>query len=154
LQITWQIIVNINNWYNVEIGKNIGASAEGRLAGQPVANGSTPTAGNDISGMTAMLNSLAKINPDNHAGYSHNMKFSKSHFKGDRKKLESLLHTYWEMGGTQAMITAVNRGDLENAMKDPSKYANLIVRVGGFSARFIELRKEIQLDLLKRTLHE
>ena len=45
-------------------------------------------------------------------------------------------------------------GDLENAMKEPSKYTNLIVRVGGFSARFIELRKEIQLDLLNRTLYE
>ncbi|MEI6603656.1 MAG: glycine radical domain-containing protein [Clostridia bacterium] len=52
------------------------------------------------------------------------------------------------------MITAVSRGDLEQAMVNPSKYTNLIVRVGGFSARFIELRKEIQLDLLHRTLHE
>jgi len=148
------LIVNINNWFNVEIGKRTGASAEGRHAGQPVSNGSTPTAGNDISGMTAMLNSLAKINPYNHAGYSHNMKFSKAQFTSGRQKLEALLNAYWKSGGTQAMITAVSRGDLEQAMVDPSKYTNLIVRVGGFSARFIELRKEIQLDLLHRTLHE
>ena len=154
LGLDYFLIVNINNWFNVEIGKKTGATPEGRLAGQPVANGSTPTAGNDISGMTAMLNSLARINPNNHAGYSHNMKFSKAQFHSGRQKLDALLSAYWKTGGTQAMITAVSRGDLENAMKEPSKYTNLIVRVGGFSARFIELRKEIQLDLLNRTLYE
>jgi pyruvate-formate lyase len=51
------------------------------------------------------------------------------------------------------MITVVGRGDLENALKDPASYRNLIVRVGGFSARFVELAPEIQQDLLMRTLY-
>lgn len=154
LGLDYFLIVNINNWFNVEYGKRTLASAEGRRNGGSLANGSTPTAGNDNSGMTAMLNSLAKINPDNHAGYSHNMKFSKAMFTKHRPMLEALLSTYWKKGGTQAMITAVNKDDLQRAMVEPEKYTNLIVRVGGFSARFIELKPEIQLDLINRTMHE
>lgn len=148
------LIVNINNWFNVELAKNTGASADGRYDGDPFANGNTPTAGNDHNGVTAMMNSLAKFGADNHAGYSHNMKFNKSQFISNKDKIRSLLDGYWKKGGTQAMITAVSRGDLEDAMENPSKYANLIVRVGGFSARFIELRKDIQLDLINRTMHD
>lgn len=51
------------------------------------------------------------------------------------------------------MITVLNRGDLERAMEEPDKYQNLIVRVGGFSARFVELSKDDQKELLSRTLY-
>jgi pyruvate-formate lyase len=146
-------IVNINNFSNVTMGKQCGASADGRRRGEPLANGNTPTAGYDHNGVTAFLNSLVKIDPKVHAGYTQNMKFSRRMLREDRPKLEALLRTYWAKGGCQAMITVVSRGDLENAMKEPKKYANLIVRVGGFSARFVELSKEVQMDLLKRTLY-
>jgi len=51
------------------------------------------------------------------------------------------------------MITVVNRGDLEAALLEPEKHRNLIVRVGGFSARFVELPPEVQADLINRTLY-
>jgi autonomous glycyl radical cofactor GrcA len=63
------------------------------------------------------------------------------------------LDTYLTNGGTQAMITVVSRGDLEKAMKHPEQFFNLIVRVGGFSARFVELSREVQLNLANRTLY-
>lgn len=148
------LIVSINNWYNVEHGKNVAASAEGRKCGEPLANGNSPTAGNDTNGPTAMLNSLVKMRVDNHAGYSQNMKFNKALLKNNREKFEALMSGYWNNGGAQAMITVVDAGDLERAMIEPEKYANLIVRVGGFSARFIELNRSLQQDLLNRTLHE
>ena len=100
------------------------------------------------------MNSIVKPDPRVHAGYVHNMKFSKQMFTRERPKLEALLNTYFAKGGTQAMITVVSRGDLENAMKEPEKYRNLIVRVGGFSARFVELNREVQLDIINRTLIE
>jgi pyruvate-formate lyase len=81
------------------------------------------------------------------------MKFSKSLFREERPKVEALLATYFSNGGAQSMITVVGRGDLENALKEPEKYRNLIVRVGGFSARFIELAPAIQQDLIARTLY-
>ncbi|HEY5562292.1 MAG TPA: pyruvate formate lyase family protein [Clostridiaceae bacterium] len=147
------LIVNVNNYFNVEIGKITAASSDGRKSGTPFANGNTPTAGNDKNGVTAFLNSICKISPNKHAGYTHNMKFSKQMFNKERVKLEALLSTYFDKGGTQAMMTVVNKGDLEGAMIAPEKYSNLIVRVGGFSARYIELSKDIQLDILHRTLY-
>lgn len=149
----YYLIVNINNYTNVALGKITGASADGRRAGEPLANGNTPTAGMDRKGITAFLNSIVKPDPAVHAGYVHNMKFSRQMFTAERPKLEALLATYFAKGGTQAMITVVSRGDLEAAMREPEKYRNLMVRVGGFSARFVELSREVQRDLINRTLY-
>jgi pyruvate-formate lyase len=147
------LIVNINNHMNVGLGAQTGASAEGRRSKAPLANGNTPTAGNDTQGITAFLNSIIKPDVRLHAGYTHNMKFSKSTFREERSKLEALLNTYFTNGGAQAMITVVVRGDMEAALREPKNYRNLIVRVGGFSARFVELAPEIQRDLIARTLY-
>jgi pyruvate-formate lyase len=148
------LVVNINNYMNVDLGQETAASADGRKKKEPLANGNTPTAGNDICGVTAFLNSITKVNPDVHAGYTQNMKFSKNMFNKNREKLKALLDTYFARGGAQAMITVVSKDDLENAMKEPDKYRNLIVRVGGFSARFVELAEEVQRDLIERTLYD
>jgi pyruvate-formate lyase len=78
----------------------------------------------------------------------------KQMFSKVRPKLEALLSTYFAKGGTQAVISVVSRDDLENAMKKPEEYYNLIVRVGGFSARFVELNHEVQMDIIHRTLLE
>ena len=51
------------------------------------------------------------------------------------------------------MITVADRGELEAAMKEPEKYANLIVRVGGYSERFVDLPRDIQLEVIRRTLY-
>jgi pyruvate-formate lyase len=147
------LIVNINNYANVTFGQQTAASADGRKSGTPLANGNTPTAGNDRAGVTAFLNSIVKLNPSEHAGYTQNMKFSKQMFREDRAKVSALLKAYFSSGGTQAMITVVGRGDLEAALSEPDQYRNLIVRVGGFSARFVELAHEVQLDLIQRTLY-
>ena len=81
------------------------------------------------------------------------MKFSKELFNNYRDHLNALLNSYFIQGGTQAMITVVGKDDLEKAMKEPEKYSHLIVRVGGFSARFVELSKEVQIEILSRTLY-
>ena len=147
------LIVNINNYANVSMGKQTAASPDGRRCGAPLANGNTPTAGNDRCGVTAFLNSIVKLDPSEHAGYVHNMKFTRSMFREDRPKVSALLKAYFANGGTQAMITVVGRGDLEAALRDPEQYRSLIVRVGGFSARFVELARDVQLDLIQRTLY-
>jgi pyruvate-formate lyase len=51
------------------------------------------------------------------------------------------------------MVTVIGRGDLESAMTRPEAYQNLLVRVGGFSARFIDLDRDVQLELISRTLY-
>ena len=73
---------------------------------------------------------------DNNGGFTHNLKFSKSIFNGQREKVASLLDTYFAIGGASVMITCVGKEDLQNAKERPEEYRNLMVRVGGFSARF------------------
>ncbi len=148
------LVVIINNWANVVLGRCVGASAEGRRAGEPLANGNNPTPGSDRNGPTAFLNSLARLDPSIHAGAVQNMKFTREWFRPDtRPKFDGLLRAYFAQGGTQAMITVVSREDLESAMREPDKWAHLLVRVGGFSIRFIDLPRDAQCEVLQRTLH-
>lgn len=147
------LVVIINNSANTLMGHQTAASADGRKSTKSMANGNAPTSGNDQNGITAMLNSTVKLDPSIHAGAVQNMKFSREIFEENRDKLRALLNTYFEKGGTQAMITVVNPQDLEKAMENPEDYKDLFVRVGGFSARFVELSRDVQEDILKRTLY-
>lgn len=147
------LVVIINNWANTVLGKRTGASADGRRAGEPMANGNNPAPGADKAGVTAFINSLTGLNPALHAGAVQNMKFTREWFGEARPKGDALLRAYFENGGTQAMITVVSREDLEGALREPEKWGHLMVRVGGFSIRFVELPHEAQLEVLQRTLH-
>jgi pyruvate-formate lyase len=148
------LVVVINNHANTILGRTTAASADGRRSGERLANGNNPSPGSDRSGVTAFLNSLVKLDPGIHAGAVQNMKFSGSLFRGHRAKLEALLGAYWDSGGAQAMITTVSRADLESAMREPGNWGHLIVRVGGFSIRFVELPHDVQLEIISRTLYE
>ena len=129
------------------------ASADGRHYGDPMSIGNAPTAGRDKNGITALLNSMLK-HDKHHAGYVHNLKISKSMFApGNRQKFEALVNTYFENGGIQLMITTLNPEDLKSALKEPEKYKNLIVRVGGWTSRYVELEPVYQMEILNRTLY-
>lgn len=147
------LVVIINNWANTIFGAVTGASSDGRPKGEPMANANNPSGGSDKSGLTPMLNSLVKLTPTIHAGATQNMKFSSEMFQKHRAKLDAVLAGYFASGGAQAMITVLNRGDLEDAMAHPEKHANLMVRVGGFSARFVELTRKTQEEILSRTMY-
>ena len=81
------------------------------------------------------------------------MRFGRDFFTKDRPKFEILLDTYFKKGGAQAMITVINRGELENALIEPEKYQDLYVRIGGFSARYIDLPRDVQLEILSRVTY-
>lgn len=147
------LVVVINNSANTLMGHWTSASADGRLSGKPMANGNNPSGGNDKNGITAFLNSLVKPSPYIHAGAVQNMKFSREMFSEKKEILISLLKTYFENGGAQAMITVTDKNELENAMAEPEKYSHVFVRVGGFSARFVDLSRDVQLEILNRTLY-
>ncbi len=147
------MIVLINNGDSISFGKTSAATPDGRQSGVPIANGNQPGAGYDQSGMTALLNSMGKLDPALHAGVVHNLKLSRTTITEHREKISALLKAYFAGGGTQLMITVTDRGELEAAMKEPEKYTNLIVRVGGYSERFIDLPRDIQLEILRRTLY-
>ena len=147
------LVVIINNSANTLMGHQTSASADGRKSGEPMANGNNPSGGNDKKGVTAFLNSIAKPSPFIHAGSVQNMKFSREMFNTKKPILQSLLKTFFESGGAQAMITVVDKNELERALIEPEKYSNIFVRVGGFSARFIDLSRDVQLEIISRTIY-
>lgn len=147
------LAVIINNGMNTTLGRWVGATADGRKAGAAMANANTPAGGNDKKGVTAMINSITKPSHAIHAGAVHNLRFGKDMFTNNRSKVDAIIGAYFKKGGNQAMITVINRGDLEKAMAEPEKYKDLFVRVGGFSARFVDLPKDIQREVLSRNTY-
>ena len=113
-----------------------------------------PQGGAAKSGPTACLNSLATFQAKYHGGSVQNMKFTPRMFQQDRDKIKILFDTYFKKGGCQLMVTVVDHGVLEDAQKHPEKYPDLIVRVAGYSAVFVNLTKDIQDELLSRTLYD
>ncbi|MFC5080296.1 Benzylsuccinate synthase alpha subunit [Vibrio thalassae] len=148
------LVVIINNQVNTEWGRATSASADGRHTGVYMSNANNPQSGADKNGPTAMLNSLAKLKAEVHAGSVQNMKFSKNMYQNKRMVVEALLDGYFEQGGPQIMVSVVGKGELEDAYHNPEKYPNLVVRVGGFSAKFVNLDKDVQLEILNRTLND
>ena len=75
-------------------------------------------------------------------------------FNRDREKIKLMFDAYFQKGGCQLMVTVVDHGILEDAQKNPQNYPDLIVRVAGYSAVFVNLTKDIQEELLSRTLYD
>ena len=148
------LVVIINNQVNTEWGRATSASADGRLSGVYMSNANNPQSGADKNGPTAMLNSLSKLKADVHAGSVQNIKFSKDMFNNNKDIMKAMFKTYFEKGGPQLMVTVVGKGELEAAYKNPEKYPNLVVRVGGFSAKFVNLDRDVQEEILNRTLND
>jgi pyruvate-formate lyase len=100
--------------------------------------------------LTAMLNSILKPRHDTHAGMVSNIRFTRESFASSREKITGLVRNYFDRGAAHAMITVVGRDDLRDAMLHPQDYRDLIVRVGGFSARFVDLKKDVQQEIYDR----
>lgn len=148
------LIVISNNQLNTEWGNRTGASPDGRLAGMYMNPANNPQGGANKNGPTAMLNSLAKFDARYHAGSVQNIKFTPSMFNENRSLIKALFKTYFAKGGCHLMVTVVDKGVLEDATVHPEKYPDLIVRVSGFSAVFVNLPSNIQQELLSRVLYD
>ncbi len=146
------LVVIINNQTNTDWGRGTAASYDGRSKGMYMAPGNNPQSGADKNGPTAMLNSLAKLCCDIHAGSVQNIKFEKNMFK-NHNVISSLFKTYFDQGGNQLMVTVVGKEQLQEAFDHPEMHPNLVVRVGGFSAKYIQLDRDVQLEILNRTLN-
>lgn len=141
------------NTSNIWAGKTLAATPDGRLAGEPLSDAASPTYGRDTRGVTATIHSVTKPNYSRVAcGTVINQKFSPSMFEGEkRRKLLTLIKTYFKKGGQEMQINATSREVLVDAMEHPENYPNLVVRVSGFSALYVTLARDVQLDILNRT---
>ncbi len=144
------------NTSNIWAGKTLAATPDGRRAGEPLSDAASPTYGRDTRGATATVNSVTKPDYTRVAcGTVVNQKFSPSMFEdGKRGKLLTLIKTYFRKGGQEMQINATSRAVLADAMEHPEKYPNLVVRVSGFSALYVTLARDVQLDILNRTQQE
>ena len=134
------------------VGPSTGASADGRGKGESFALANSPMPGTDVNGITAMLISTAKAYPAN-GGYVTNMNISRETIVKNKKKVGEIFKTYFKLGGLQLNINCFSRGDLEKALVEPEKYRNIIVRVSGYSARFVDLDRITQIHIMERTLY-
>src|SRR4030042_1630481 len=89
------------------------------------------------------------------AGGAGNIKFRPIHLKGDEGTdiLKSLIRGYFDLGGMHLQINLVDRETLVDAQQNPQKYPDLMVRVAGYSAYFVDLSKEVQDEIIARTEH-
>lgn len=139
------------------LGKTIGALPDGRKSGEPLADGSlSPMRGADLKGPTAVINSASKINHTEEASYTlFNMKIMPSLLKTQNglRKFIALVKTYFNRGGYMIQFNIMGQQVLLEAKKHPEQYRDLLVRVAGYSAYFVELSAEIQDDIVSRTEH-
>ena len=139
---------------HIMFGMNTWATPDGRKTGEPLSDGISPKQGLDKNGPAAVLNSMAKIP---HRAFSNgtllNMKFHPATVAGDEGnlKLRRLVETYFDMDGMHIQYNVMGAEQLRKAQEDPDGNRNLVIRIAGFSAYFVELDKRLQDDLISRT---
>ena len=135
-------------------GEKTAALPSGRLSGKPLADGLAPVDGTDVLGPTASLNSVAKLDQERFGnGINLNIKFDADTVAGEegRAILEALLRGYFRQGGMQVQLNVLDPKVLEEAMADPDSHRNLLVRISGYSAYFVDLTPEMQQEIIDRS---
>lgn len=143
--------------YNVELGKLIGATPDGRFAGTPLADNASPSVGMDVNGPTAVVNSLAccdQLVPQ--SGLLLNQRFDPAVVAGEKgiDIIESVFRAHFAQNGFHIQINVLDDETLHAAQKEPDKYRNILVRVAGYSAYFVDLSEEIQNNIIERTIQK
>ncbi len=141
---------------HVYFGSVVGATPDGRKAGQPLSEGISPFQGVDVNGPTAVLKSATKIDHIKTGGTLLNQKFAPSFFNNEDSiiKLGSLVRSYFKMKGHHIQFNVVEADTLRDAQKHPEKYKDLIVRVAGYSDYFNDLGEDLQNEIIRRTEHD
>ena len=143
---------------HVPLGSVVGATPDGRFAGEQLADGGlSPMLGQDCQGPTAVLKSVSKL--DNYLlsnGTLLNVKFTPATLEGEGglSKLSDFLLAFTKLKLQHVQFNVVNADMLREAQQRPQDFAGLVVRVAGYSAFFVELSKEIQDDIIRRTAHQ
>jgi formate C-acetyltransferase len=137
-------------------GVMLGALPSGRKAGEPMAPSESPCAGMDINGPTAVIKSAGKVdNTELNGGMVLNMTLDPMLFESDDgfKKLADLLRTFVDEKIYHVQFNVVNADKLRAAQKEPYKHRDIVVKVSGFNAFFVDLSKSVQDHVIARTEH-
>ena len=134
----------------------VGALPSGRKSGAPVSDGVSPTTGSDMNGPTSVLKSVGKINnAELSLGQSLNMKLDPIVFDTEDgiKRLADLIRVFVDQKVDHIQINVVSVETLKAAQKEPEKYKDLVVKMAGYNARFVDLHKLVQDSIIARTEH-
>lgn len=145
------------NEHHKFFGANLEATPDGRFKGDAIAFGLGQSQGKDRNGLTALLNSVAKCDPNaimtgpsvTNILIDENLILNDENFE----KLVDVFQTYFKLGGTHFQLTYVSQEELIKAKKTPQNYKNLRVRVSGFSDYFVFLNNALQDEIITRTKH-
>ena len=141
---------------NLSHGAVTGALPDGRLAGEPLCDASSPMMGRDVNGPTATVKSVASmVDGDLHEGALYNLRFDPHGVQGEKglNILEGVIKTYFNDGGQHIQINVVDNETLKKAQIHPENYRGLMVRVAGYMAYFTELDKTAQDAIIYRRPH-
>ena len=131
----------------ITMGQLTGATPDGRLAGEEISKNLSPTMGADTNGVTALIRSATTIDSIDLPGdFSLDVMLHPTSIQGTDglAALKSLLFAYFERNGIDIQFNVFDAAELEQAQKNPGKYANLQIRVCGWNVRFVELAKQEQ----------
>ena len=137
-------------------GEPIGATPDGRRAGEPLADSVGAFQGNDTHGPTALLSSVAKLPLHMAVGTPVlNIRLQRAILESDEDlaKIVSLVRGFFAQGGMQIQVSVLNREELLAAQAEPEKHRDLLVRIGGYSEYFCNLNPELQETVIARTEH-
>lgn len=143
--------------FNVLQGKSVGATPDGRHAFDALADNASPVASRDVNGPTAALRSVSKIDQFRPLiGTLLNQKFDPVIVKGDKGRniLGTMIKSYFDEYGEHVQVNVVDEATLRDAQIHPEDHRNLMVRVAGYSAYFIELDKDVQENVIARTTQQ
>jgi formate C-acetyltransferase len=138
---------------HIYFGKVVGATSDGRKAGEPLSEGVSPVQGADRKGPTAVIKSVAKIDHVRTGGTLLNQKFTPQLLADETgiDKLAQLIRTFFKLDGHHVQFNVISSDMLRDAQKHPERYRNLIVRVAGYSDYFVDLGVDLQNEIIKRT---
>jgi pyruvate-formate lyase len=119
-----------------------------------MANANGASIGADQNGLTALLNSMASFDNTLHVGVINNIRLSTGLMREKTQAIGAMIRGFLANNGVQLNITCLGRDELRAAQCEPERYRNLIVRIGGFSARFIELNAIVQNEIILRTTYD
>ena len=146
--------MGISNY--IPMGRVLGATPDGRCAGEPSSEGVSPYVGTDVSTPLAAMRSAAKLNQDVHSGgtllnlrLDHNLVATKR----GQANLGAMIQTLFAMGAFHVQFNCVSSEVLRAAQKNPDNYRDLLVRVAGYSTQFVNLSRSMQDAIIARTEH-
>jgi formate C-acetyltransferase len=141
---------------NVPMGSKVGATPDGRHAGEPVAEGVSPMHGTDTAGPTAVLNSVRKLPTIRMLAQLLNLRLAPATLNTEAglERLVMLLKGFRTLKVWHVQFNTVDTETLLAAQAHPEQYRDLVVRVAGYSALFVTLDKATQDDIIRRTVHD